>query len=264
MAAPEPAAAPSGPIVPQYALPPDPRTGRPYRTPEEAVTGIDDQIARLSGNKYAGGRIKALEDVRERIATMITPAKIGASDTYVDPRTGAVVAQGPAVGAAGNLGPQALEAAAQRYLATGTFPPNTGRGIQGKMEQNAIQNRAAELQQDRGLTDEDVRRGWQEYKAQGVGLSAGARTTATREKNLELILRATDAAIPAALEQSEKVARTGWRPLNQIIQRGEVIASDPDLKAFGMANLQLAEHWARAMNPMGVMRESRSRLALGF
>ena len=31
-----------------------------------------------------------------------------------------------------------------------------------------------------------------------------------------------------------------------------------------MANLQLAEHWARAMNPTGVMRESDRDLALGF
>jgi hypothetical protein len=43
-----------------------------------------------------------------------------------------------------------------------------------------------------------------------------------------------------------------------------VIASNPELRRFGMANLQLAEHWARAMNPTGVMRESDRDLALGF
>ncbi len=31
-----------------------------------------------------------------------------------------------------------------------------------------------------------------------------------------------------------------------------------------MANLQLAEHWARAMNPTGVMRESDRDMALSF
>jgi hypothetical protein len=33
---------------------------------------------------------------------------------------------------------------------------------------------------------------------------------------------------------------------------------------FGMANLQLAEGWARAMNPTGVMRESDRDKALSF
>jgi hypothetical protein len=102
------------------------------------------------------------------------------------------------------------------------------------------------------------------FKAGQVGESAGARTAGTREANLNLILKATDAAIPAALEASEKVARTGWVPLNRLIQSGEVIASDPELKEFGMANLQLAEHWARAMNPTGVMRESDRDKALSF
>jgi hypothetical protein len=104
----------------------------------------------------------------------------------------------------------------------------------------------------------------QEWQSRGVGMSAEARTAGTREANLGIILKATDAAIPAALEASEKVARTGWVPLNQIIQKGQVIASNPELKEFGMANLQLAEHWARAMNPTGVMRESDRDLALGF
>ena len=116
----------------------------------------------------------------------------------------------------------------------------------------------------RVISAEDQTRQWQQYKATGIGLNAGARTSATREANLNLILKAANAAIPAALEASEKVARTGWVPLNQIIQKGEVIASNPDLKAFGMANLQLAEHWARAMNPTGVMRESDRDKALSF
>ena len=42
------------------------------------------------------------------------------------------------------------------------------------------------------------------------------------------------------------------------------MTSDPALKTFGMANLQLAEHWARAMNPTGVMRESDRDKALSF
>ena len=42
------------------------------------------------------------------------------------------------------------------------------------------------------------------------------------------------------------------------------MTSDPDLARFAMANLQLAEGWARAMNPTGVMRESDRDKALSF
>lgn len=129
---------------------------------------------------------------------------------------------------------------------------------------NTIMNRAYQIMEEQGIDPSSRTTAWQDFRARGIGESAGARTEATREKSLELILRAADAAIPAALEQSEKVSRTGWVPLNQIIQKGEVIASDPELKTFGMANLQLAEHWARAMNPMGVMREGDRDLALHF
>lgn len=96
------------------------------------------------------------------------------------------------------------------------------------------------------------------------GLTAEQRTTGVRQANLNLILKVTDAAIPAAIEASQNVARTGWVPVNRIIQKGQVMASNPELKEFGMANLQLAEGWARAMNPTGVMRESDRDKALDF
>lgn len=104
----------------------------------------------------------------------------------------------------------------------------------------------------------------QAYAATGSGLNSEARTAGVREANLKIILKAADAAIPAALEASQAVARTGWVPINQLIQKGEVIASNPELKEFGMANLQLAEHWARAMNPTGVMRETDRDMALKY
>lgn len=158
-----------------------------------------------------------------------------------------------------------------RRVASGdtTALANVGRGAQGSKNIERIQNRAAAvLQTEEGLSPQDAAKrvigNIQSVKASQVGQSAEARTGATREANLNLILKATDAAIPAALEASDKVARSGWVPINKIIQGGEVVASNPDLKRFGMANLQLAEHWARAMNPTGVMRESDRDKALGF
>jgi hypothetical protein len=104
----------------------------------------------------------------------------------------------------------------------------------------------------------------QDFNARQAEVSSEARTKGTREANLDIILRVTDSAIPAALEASEKVPRGKFVPLNQIIQGGEVRTSDTNLMQFGMANLQLAEGWARAMNPTGVMRESDRDKALSF
>jgi len=109
-------------------------------------------------------------------------------------------------------------------------------------------------------TSDDI----QQFQAKQAELSSGARTKGTRETNLDIILRVTDSAIPAALEASDKVPRGKYVPINQIIQGGQIRASDPDLMKFGMANLQLAEGWARAMNPTGVMRESDRDKALSF
>jgi hypothetical protein len=144
-----------------------------------------------------------------------------------------------------------------------------GKGMQSDARMMELRNGAAEILTNKfGYSPEQaagyINEQEQAYRAAGTGKSAEARTVGTREGNLGIILRATDAAIPAAIDASENVARTGWVPINQLIQKGEVIASDPRLKEFGMANLQLAEHWARAMNPTGVMRESDRDLALKF
>jgi hypothetical protein len=170
----------------------------------------------------------------------------------------------------GGMGDGAVEIAARR-LREGDLSAlmNIGRGAQASRDLGRIQNKMADiLVKEDGLSMADaakkVSTAVQSFKASQTGQNAEARTGATREANLNLILKATDAAIPAALEQSEKVARTGWVPLNKIIQHGEVMTSDPELKKFAMANLQLAEHWARAMNPTGVMRESDRDKALSI
>lgn len=145
---------------------------------------------------------------------------------------------------------------------------NVGRGAQGGQTLEAIANRAAERLIEQGNTPEQAAaatsQNMQKFRASGIFQNTESRTGASREANLNIILKAADAAIPAALEASDKVSRTGFVPLNKVIQAGKVMTSDPDLRQFGMANLQLAEHWARAMNPTGVMRESDRDMALHF
>lgn len=271
-AAPQPAptqvpAAAAQPIIPQVPLP----RGFAPGQEQQAIQALRSEAVRIAGDtnpyhaRQVAEQVKELNAWADKIEASMQPIKIGQSDTFLNPRTGQIVAQGPAAAAFGARGPsQTLDADAERYRQTGTLPPNMGRGVQGQAEAQAIRTRASEMELAEGGNPANWPRRWQEYRAAGVGLSTEARTTATRESNLNMILKVTSAAIPAALELSDKVARTGWVPLNKIIQGGEVIASNPDLKRFGMANLQLAEHWARAMNPTGVMREGDRDLALGF
>ena len=246
-------------IVPQVPLP------RGFTDPQQAIMALRNEAARLGVNPYAAGQVKELNAWADRIENSLQPVKVGQAETIMGP-DGRVIYQGPLAAAYGSRtgSPQTLDADAERYRQTGTLPPNMGRGIQGQQEAQQIRTRATEQELALGGDPAAWPTRWQEYRARGVGLNTGERVRASREENLNLILKVADAAIPAAIEQSEKVWRTGFVPLNKIIQGGEVATSDPELRAFGMANLQLAEAWARAMNPTGVMRNEDREKALSF
>lgn len=163
--------------------------------------------------------------------------------------------------------PDSIKTRATRYLDTGDdtiINPRNFSGPQGQADYRALQNEIETQRSARGMRPDEISSNKVDYKALQAGASAGARTKAVRETNLDLILRAADAAIPAAMEASDALPRSDFVPLNKLIQRGQVMTSDPRLLKFGMANLQLAEHWARAMNPTGVMRESDRDKALNY
>lgn len=250
-----------GPIVPPVPLP------KGFTDPQAAIQALRTEAARLSGYPRAAGQVAELNDWASRIEQSLKPLSVNSMTTLVD-RTGRTVFQGPGAAAlaateAAGASPT-LDADAERYRQTGTLPPNMGRGMQGNMEARAIRARAAEIEIEHGGNPQNWPSRWQDYKATGVGKSAAERVRANREENLKLILRATEAAIPAALEASKALPRSDFVPLNKLIQNGQIMTSNPKLVQFGMANLQLAEHWARAMNPTGVMRESDRDKALSF
>lgn len=174
----------------------------------------------------------------------------------INPRDAKIMFQAPQT----NLKDVAL----RRYL--DEHPDATAEEIQKFNAQGRPARSAAAMSLQRFLeenpnaTSTDI----QNFNAAQVGKSAGERVKANREENLNLILKAAYAAIPAALEASKALPRGQYVPLNKLIQGGEIMSSDPRVVEFGMANLQLAEHWARAMNPTGVMRESDRDKALKF
>lgn len=251
---------PGGPIVPQVPLPPG------FTDPQQAAMALRKRAADIeSANPRTKPKADELRDWAGRIEASIAPLTVAPTSTIIDPRSGKQLYQGPAAAAYANPESAAtLDADAQRYRQTGTLPPNMGRGIQGQQQATAIRTRAAEQEINAGGDPSQWPSRWQDYKAEGVGKSTAERVRANREENLNIILRATAAAIPAALEASKALPRSDFVPLNKLIQNGQVMTSNPKLLQFGMANLQLAEHWARAMNPTGVMRESDRDKALSF
>lgn len=251
-----------GPIGPQVPLP------KPFQDPQAAIQALRMEAVRYGQMPNGKAQAAALNDWATRIEASLKPMPVNSMTTLVDPRSGRTVFQGPgaaalaATEAAGNS--PMLDADAQRYRQTGTLPTNMGRGVQGNAEAKAIRARAAEMEIEAGGDPSNWPSRWQDYKAEGVGKSAAERVRANREENLKLILRVTEAAIPAALEASKALPRGDFVPLNKLIQNGQIMTSNPKLVQFGMANLQLAEHWARAMNPTGVMRETDRDKALSF
>jgi hypothetical protein len=104
----------------------------------------------------------------------------------------------------------------------------------------------------------------QTFNAGNAGATSGARTEANRAANLDIILNSAKAAVPQAIAAGDALPRGQWVPVNRAIQAVQAGESNPQLKAFAIANLQLAELWARAMNPTGVMRTSDREIALSM
>jgi hypothetical protein len=102
----------------------------------------------------------------------------------------------------------------------------------------------------------------QQTHASGILQAREAGAAGLRLGSIEFISNTLDQLTDPALEASNTYKRGRIVPLNSIIQKGQVIASDPALYDWGTLNLQLAEIWARAMNAGGQMREGDRDLAL--
>lgn len=89
-------------------------------------------------------------------------------------------------------------------------------------------------------------------QAQFQGEKAGQRTLGTRTANIEMA--ATEAASLADLAKSasEKVPRTQYKKLNDVVQAAQKAGSSPELRAFIASNTSLINAYARAINPQGV------------
>jgi hypothetical protein len=163
----------------------------------------------------------------------------------------------------GELDMETMEGNWERWKAGDrTVFQNIGRGNQGSRNLAMQQKYFVMRMKEEGMSPQDIMREQRKMQALTAFETSQARTAGTRAANLEIISDNLEMAIPMAEMASDNVPRGKWVPINQLTQAAADQISDPNLRVFRMANLQLAELWARAMNPQGVMRESDREKAL--
>ena len=132
---------------------------------QESIAKIDELTLKLAENPNTPPTlIKALEARKQEFIDATTPKEVIPGRTFVDPQTRQTVYTAPL--AEGGLSPFAINDAAEIYLKTGEMPKNVGRGQQGPADIRAIQNRAAEIANERGITPEKLAETRQQYKGQ--------------------------------------------------------------------------------------------------
>jgi hypothetical protein len=138
-----------------------------FTDPGRAIDFLRDRAADLEKrNPKAKPIAERLRAKADEIEKSIAPMQVHQGTNIVDPRNGQPLYQGNQP----TLSPDAINAAAERYLETGQLPPNLGRGTQGSATMSAIQNHAAELAQQRGIDMATLPGKWQQFKAQQVGI----------------------------------------------------------------------------------------------
>lgn len=128
---------------------------------------------------------------------------------------------------------------------------NIGRGAQGSIDIKAIRTEAARLNREEGLGGADQATTNAGYRAG----SAGLRTLANRNANVEYAANTANRAIDIADAAIEKLPRTQYLPVNRLIQAWQSNTGSPEQAAAGAAVNTLVNEYARVVSPTGVPTE---------
>lgn len=239
-----------GALVPQVPLP------RGYTDPEQAILALNAEAAKISNQPGMQGQVAALQNWSDAISRSLQPIKVTPTESILDPRTGRPLYQGAYAQGVPETA-ATLDADAQRYLETGTLPPNMGRGVQGAAQSTAIRQRAEELAEQQGIDPATLPQRWQQYRSKQTGM----RVLEQRAANLELAENESKTLIPRVLDASSKVSRTQYPTLNSVIMAAEKGTGDPNVVRLGVAASSLIYVYARVLKPTGVLNESDTKQA---
>lgn len=148
-------------------------------------------------------------------------------------------------GGIGSFTEGSIEDAANRYLITGTLPPNLGRGAQGSAVTGKVVSKANQIAKDSGLSSEEVALAQVQNKSGLAALTQISKQEATVgsfEKNFS---RNAD----LLLEQSAKTDRTGVPVVNRWLLAGKKsIAGDPEVSKLDLAVKTVVNEYTKILS----------------
>lgn len=170
----------------------------------------------------------------------------------------------------------AINGAAERYLKTGTMPPGINSRADGGAYIAAVQNRAAELAQDRGINMADLPKTWQKYRASQVAIQrfeSGPQGNIARSLNVVIDHLSTMDQMSMALQNGNTVlfnrlaqtlaAETGSEVPTNFDAAKRIVAPEI-VKAIGIAGAgtggerrETEEAWNRAGSPDQLLGASK-------
>lgn len=224
----------------------NPFNGKQISSPTEAanvVRAIEQRADQLRRQGLPESRIKPLMEDRDRIIEAFTPKEVRPGATMITPATGQTLVNNQA----SRLSPEAIKAAAERYIQTGQFPPNMGRGVQGDATRNAILEQAHDLAIERNIDEAGLPQQWQKFQTQ----AAGRRVLEARAAGLTLAENEASSLIPRVREASAKVNRTNYPSLNSLILAAKKGTGGTDVIKLGVAMESLIPVYARVLKPVG-------------
>lgn len=210
------------PLVPMPALP------QGYTDPQKAINDLRLAAAREAADPRPGAaqQAQAMNAWADRIEAATRPIPMRPGETLLNPQTWQPVYQGNQP----TLSPQAVQDAAERYLQTGQFPPNMGRGMQGNADRNAILDEANRLATDRGIDTATLPQKWQQFKAQQIAVqrfTSGKQGDTIRSFNVLVDHLDTLSEAASALKNGDIRLFNRWKQ-NWAAQTGETAPTNFD------------------------------------
>ena len=156
------------------------------------------------------------------------------------------------------LSPEAIDELATRAIGgDNSGMVGLGRGAQGAQNLVAVQNRVAQIAQDKGIDPAGI----QDNIAEFYGQKAGARTVGNIGAKLEVFGNSAANALDMAAQRSSELPRSQWVPVNKVVQAAQQAGSDPRLAVLNAATETAVNEYTRAVGGTGASTDTAKQHA---
>ena len=143
--------------------------------------------------------------------------------------------------------------AAQALTGDQSVMQGLGYGQTGATNRANLRKAMNKMATDRGMAPQEVAA----MNVQMFGDRAQARTIGTRTANVDMAVREADQFADLALEQSSKVPRGKWVPINSVMNAYASGSGDPEMRRFGAFNNSFLNAYATAVGKGTMTVEGR-------